>query len=198
MAKNTSVTLSDYFENFIAAEIASGRYGNTSEVVRAGLRRLEREEKKLEALRAAIDEGLNSPESEDSELVALSCKRRGFCPACLGRRISDTAVHLTQQVLPRVPIRHWIASLSWVFARSSLRPRSLRRGGWRVRRRAMPLAEASSQVPAPSGQRRLCTRRRPRRRAANRGSLEAPIASGAKGQRKSDPMARYHVSAITA
>ena len=65
MAKNTSVTLSDYFDKFIAAEIASGRYGNTSEVVRAGLRLLEREEKKLEALRAAIDEGLNSPESED-------------------------------------------------------------------------------------------------------------------------------------
>jgi len=39
--------------------------GNTSEVVRAGLRLLEREEKALQALRAAIDEGLNSPESED-------------------------------------------------------------------------------------------------------------------------------------
>jgi antitoxin ParD1/3/4 len=65
MAKHTSVTLSDYFEKFIASEIASGRYGNSSEVVRAGLRLLEREEMKLEALRAAIDEGLNSPESED-------------------------------------------------------------------------------------------------------------------------------------
>jgi hypothetical protein len=29
-----------------------------------------------------------------SELVAFSCKRRGFCPSCLGRRMADTAVHL--------------------------------------------------------------------------------------------------------
>jgi antitoxin ParD1/3/4 len=65
MAKHTSVTLSDYFEKFIASEIASGRFGNTSEVVRAGLRLLEFEEKKIEVLRAAIDEGSNSPESED-------------------------------------------------------------------------------------------------------------------------------------
>ena len=48
-----------------------------------------------------------------SELVALSCKRRGFCPSCLGRRMADTAVHLEQSVLPRVPIRHWICSLPW-------------------------------------------------------------------------------------
>jgi antitoxin ParD1/3/4 len=65
MGKHTSGPLSDYFEKFIASEIASGRFGNTSEVVRAGLRLLELEEKKFEALRAAIDEGLNSPESED-------------------------------------------------------------------------------------------------------------------------------------
>ena len=48
-----------------------------------------------------------------SELVAFSCKQRGFCPSCLGRRMADTAVHLEQSVLPRVPIRHWICSLPW-------------------------------------------------------------------------------------
>jgi hypothetical protein len=48
-----------------------------------------------------------------SQLVALSCKRRGFCPSCLGRRMADTAVHLEQRVLPAVPIRHWIGSLPW-------------------------------------------------------------------------------------
>src|SRR6266851_2872032 len=48
-----------------------------------------------------------------SQFVALSCKRRGFCPSCLGRRMADTAVNLTQQVLPAVPIRHWIGSLHW-------------------------------------------------------------------------------------
>ena len=35
-------------------------------------------------------------------LVAFSCKRRGFCPSCLGRRMSDTAVWLTEHVLPTV------------------------------------------------------------------------------------------------
>lgn len=42
-----------------------------------------------------------------TELVALSCKRRGFCPSCLARRMSDSAVHLERSVLPEVPIRHW-------------------------------------------------------------------------------------------
>jgi antitoxin ParD1/3/4 len=65
MPKSTSVTLSDHFESFVAREVASGRFGNTSEVVRAGLRLLEREEKALQALRAAIDEGMNSGEPVD-------------------------------------------------------------------------------------------------------------------------------------
>jgi hypothetical protein len=48
-----------------------------------------------------------------SEVVALSCKKRGFCPSCLGRRMADTAVHLEERVLPCVRIRHWICSLPW-------------------------------------------------------------------------------------
>jgi hypothetical protein len=48
-----------------------------------------------------------------SEIVAFSCKNRGFCASCLGRRMADTAVHLERSVLPRVPIRHWICSLPW-------------------------------------------------------------------------------------
>jgi len=47
------------------------------------------------------------------ELVGLSCKCRGFCPSCIGRRMADTAVHLEREVLPEVPIRHWICSLPW-------------------------------------------------------------------------------------
>ena len=48
-----------------------------------------------------------------SLLVAFSCKRRGFCAACLGRRMSDTAVHLEQVVLPEVPVRHWVCTFPW-------------------------------------------------------------------------------------
>lgn len=45
--------------------------------------------------------------------VAFSCKRRGFCPSCLGRRMSDLAAHLVDDVLPEVPVRQWVCSLPW-------------------------------------------------------------------------------------
>jgi hypothetical protein len=45
--------------------------------------------------------------------VAFSCKRRGFCPSCLGRRMNDLAAHLVDEVLPEVPIRQWVCSLPW-------------------------------------------------------------------------------------
>lgn len=48
-----------------------------------------------------------------SQVVAWSCKRRGFCPSCIGRRMSDSAAHLVDEVLPKVPIRQWVCSLPW-------------------------------------------------------------------------------------
>jgi len=57
MQRNTSVTLGDHFSNFIKSKISQGRFDNTSEAVRAGLRLLEVEETKLEALRAKLAEG---------------------------------------------------------------------------------------------------------------------------------------------
>jgi antitoxin ParD1/3/4 len=60
MSKNTSITLGEHFESFIGAQISEGRFGNVSEVVRAGLRLLEDEETKLQALRAALREGEES------------------------------------------------------------------------------------------------------------------------------------------
>jgi hypothetical protein len=44
-------------------------------------------------------------------LVAFSCKKRGFCPSCCGRRMAETAAHLRDRVLPRAPIRQWVLSL---------------------------------------------------------------------------------------
>jgi hypothetical protein len=44
-------------------------------------------------------------------VVAFSCKGRGFCPSCGGRRMSDTAAHLVDRVLPEVPVRQWVLSL---------------------------------------------------------------------------------------
>ncbi len=63
--KTTSVALGPYFENFIQATIAKGRYNNASEVIRAGLRLLEAEESRVVALKNAIAEGENSGIAED-------------------------------------------------------------------------------------------------------------------------------------
>ena len=52
-----SVVLSAHFDDFIDRQIASGRFNNASEVVRAGLRLLERDESELEELRRLIKEG---------------------------------------------------------------------------------------------------------------------------------------------
>jgi len=56
-----NVNLTDELDSFVLAKVKSGRYENASEVVRAALRTLEREERqyeaKLAALRTAIDEG---------------------------------------------------------------------------------------------------------------------------------------------
>jgi antitoxin ParD1/3/4 len=58
--KNTSVSLGDYFDQFVKTQINSGRYKNVSEVIRAGLRLLENEESKTIALKSAINEGTTS------------------------------------------------------------------------------------------------------------------------------------------
>ena len=62
VAKNTSVALGEHFTAFAAEQVESGRYGSTSEVIRAGLRFLEDEQRKVEALRSAIEDGLSSGE----------------------------------------------------------------------------------------------------------------------------------------
>ncbi|MCO5239652.1 MAG: type II toxin-antitoxin system ParD family antitoxin [Chitinophagaceae bacterium] len=63
--KNTSISLGDYFDQFVSSQVSAGRYKNVSEVIRAGLRLLEDEESKITALRAAIQKGLNSPRVEN-------------------------------------------------------------------------------------------------------------------------------------
>lgn len=53
----TSLSLGEHWESFIRKQIANGRYGSASEVVRDALRDMEIREAKLEALRAHLDEG---------------------------------------------------------------------------------------------------------------------------------------------
>lgn len=65
LMKNTSISLGNYFDQFVQKQVSTGRYKNVSEVIRAGLRLLENEESKVLALRNAIQEGLDSPLVED-------------------------------------------------------------------------------------------------------------------------------------
>jgi antitoxin ParD1/3/4 len=80
MSRNTSISLGNYFDEFIQTQISTGRYKNVSEIIRAGLRLLEDEESKAIALRSAIQEGLNSPRVEnfdfDEHLAKLKSEKR--------------------------------------------------------------------------------------------------------------------------
>ncbi len=60
MGKNTSISIGQHFDSFIQNQIDTGRYASTSEVVRAGLRLLEEEERKLKVLRQALIDGEES------------------------------------------------------------------------------------------------------------------------------------------
>ena len=61
MARNTSVTLGDHFDEFVSEKIRTGRFHSVSEVVRAGLRKLEDDETKLQLLRDKLKAGEDSP-----------------------------------------------------------------------------------------------------------------------------------------
>lgn len=78
MSKNTSISLGDYFDQFIHNKITEGRYKNVSEVIRAGLRLLEEEENKIVLLRNAIKDGIDHgiAESSDSKNELLSNKNK--------------------------------------------------------------------------------------------------------------------------
>lgn len=80
MSKNTSISLGNYFDEFVQQSISDGRYKKVSEVIRAGFRLLEEEEEtKVIALKMAVQKGLNSPRVEnfdfDEHLAFLKADR---------------------------------------------------------------------------------------------------------------------------
>ncbi len=84
MSKNISISLGNYFDEFVSSQVSAGRYKNVSEVIRAGLRLLENEESKTIALRNAIQEGIDSgiahdfdPDKNLQELKAKHKKKNG-------------------------------------------------------------------------------------------------------------------------
>jgi antitoxin ParD1/3/4 len=76
----TSVALGSHFEEFIKEQLESGRFNNVSEVVRAGLRLLEDEEKLRQLrhaeLKAAIQEGIDSEDAGTIEEVIARIRAR--------------------------------------------------------------------------------------------------------------------------
>lgn len=81
MARNTSVTLGEHFDEFVHEKINAGRFQSVSEVVRAGLRKLEEDEIKLKVLKDKLQAGEDSPLVNDfngekfmSQLHSKHCK----------------------------------------------------------------------------------------------------------------------------
>ena len=60
MARNTSILLGEHFEDFISAEVSSGKYNSASEVIRTALRLLEAEESKKKIISKALAQGEKS------------------------------------------------------------------------------------------------------------------------------------------
>ncbi|MBU1241338.1 transposase zinc-binding domain-containing protein [Myxococcota bacterium] len=59
---------------------------------------------------------LKCTECDKSYTIPFSCKGRGFCPSCMaegppGRRMNEMGLHLTEDVLPKVPIHQFVLSL---------------------------------------------------------------------------------------
>lgn len=65
MGRNTSISLGEHFETFVDSKVNDGRFRNASEVIRAGLRLLEEEEARMEVLKKAIQEGIDSGVAKD-------------------------------------------------------------------------------------------------------------------------------------
>jgi len=76
MARHTSVALGDHFTSFIDAQVRTGRYGSTRDVVRAGLRLLEAHETKVKALQDALIEGERSGDPRPFDFDAFKARTR--------------------------------------------------------------------------------------------------------------------------
>jgi antitoxin ParD1/3/4 len=76
LMRNTSVILSDHFEQFIEAQVAKGRYGSASEVIRNALRLMEEREQELEWIRAELIKGEQSGIAEDFSFDKLRAEIR--------------------------------------------------------------------------------------------------------------------------
>jgi ribosomal protein S27E len=93
-----------HYSEFVAVREAAGR----------ALPRYVQEEFEAYLKCGRLEHGFLRVRCEDchaEKLIAFSCKRRGFCPSCGARRMTDSAALLADEVLPAKPIRQWVLSL---------------------------------------------------------------------------------------
>ena len=91
-----NVNLTEHYDGFVQEQIASGRYKNASEVMRAGLRLLEsqavEEQERLQLLRSLAAEGFD--EIDHDEGISLqNAKQLRARIASIGKRAAKRATH---------------------------------------------------------------------------------------------------------
>ncbi|WP_299476416.1 type II toxin-antitoxin system ParD family antitoxin [uncultured Paracoccus sp.] len=73
---STSVTLGPHWDEFIALMLKEGRYGSTSELIRASLRLMEEQEGQRARLRVALMEGKQSGDAGPLDMDAIKREAR--------------------------------------------------------------------------------------------------------------------------
>jgi antitoxin ParD1/3/4 len=87
-AKETTLRLARYFLAFIEDQVAKGRFSSPTAVIQAGLRLLEEQESRAEALRAALQEGEDSGWIEDFDFDKFLAEMHA---EAAGKKVSDAA-----------------------------------------------------------------------------------------------------------
>jgi Family of unknown function (DUF6616)/Transposase zinc-binding domain len=120
----------EYFEQVTSTSKASSRRGERARR-RRGPARLRRAGAARVSLCGVLARGFARFRCDGCRheiLVAFSCKGRGFCPSCCGRRMADLAGHLADHVLGGLPVRQWVLTLPTSPAlRARLGPRAMPR-----------------------------------------------------------------------
>jgi hypothetical protein len=68
---------------------------------------------------------LKCSDCKHKNIVAVSCKKRGFCPSCCAKRMSESGIFMSEEVFPDVPVRQWVISVPfplryWMASRPAL------------------------------------------------------------------------------
>lgn len=78
MPKTTSFILGEHFDSYVASQVDAGRYASVSEVIREGLRLVERRDRQMEAMDAAIQVGLDSGVDESFSWDAVKAEGKAL------------------------------------------------------------------------------------------------------------------------